>query len=71
MKKIFKTENLCCANCAAKMENKIKKLHGVNDVGISIMTQKMFIDADDENFDAIVTKAADICKKIEKDFNMI
>jgi hypothetical protein len=31
----------------------------------------MFIDADDENFDAIVTKAADICKKIEKDFNMI
>ena len=71
MKKIFKTENLCCANCAAKMENKIKKIPGVNDVGISVMTQKMFIDADDENFDDIFSKAYDICKKIEKDFDII
>jgi copper chaperone CopZ len=53
------------------MENKIRKIPGVNDVGISVMTQKMFIDADDENFNTIFSKAYVICKKIEKDFNII
>ena len=48
MKKHFKLQDLDCANCAAKMENAVKKLDGVNDVAISFMTQKMTIDADDE-----------------------
>ena len=32
MKKHFKLQDLDCANCAAKMENAVKKLDGVNDV---------------------------------------
>ena len=31
MKKKFKLTNLDCANCAAKMENAIKKIDGVRD----------------------------------------
>ena len=31
MKKIYKLEDLDCANCAAKMEDAIKKIDGVND----------------------------------------
>ena len=31
MKKKFKLTDLDCANCAAKMEDAIKKLDGVND----------------------------------------
>ena len=31
MKKKFKLENLDCANCAAKMENAIKKIDGVTE----------------------------------------
>ena len=31
MKKKFKLEDLDCANCAAKMEDAIKKIPGVND----------------------------------------
>ena len=47
MKKKFKLTDLDCANCAAKMEDAIKKLDGVNDASVSFMMQKMTIDADD------------------------
>ena len=47
MKKKFKLTNLDCANCAAKMENAIKKIDGVRDANVSFMTQKMTIEADD------------------------
>lgn len=67
MKKTFKMTDLECAHCAAKMEDGIKKLPGVNDVTISFLTQKLTIDADDEQFDAIMQQAVKICKKIEPD----
>ena len=34
MKKKFKLMDLDCANCAAKMEDAIKKLDGVNDATV-------------------------------------
>lgn len=67
MKKTFKMTDLDCAHCAAKMEGGIKKLPGVNSVTISFLTQKLTIDADDEQFDAIMQQAVKICKKIEPD----
>ena len=48
MKKKFKLEDLDCANCAAKMEEAIKKIEGVNDANVSFMTQKMMVDAVDD-----------------------
>ncbi|WP_191440933.1 cation transporter, partial [Anaerotruncus colihominis] len=47
MKKQFKLVDLDCANCAAKMEEAIKRIDGVNDASVSFMTQKMTVDADD------------------------
>lgn len=67
MKKTFKMTDLDCAHCAAKMEDGIKKLPGVNSVTISFLTQKLTIDADDGQFDAIMQQAVKICKKIEPD----
>ena len=54
MKKKFKLEDLDCANCAAKMEEAIKKIEGVNDANVSFMTQKMMVDAVDDKFDDIM-----------------
>jgi copper chaperone CopZ len=71
MKKVFKMEELDCANCAAKMENAISKMKGVNSVSISFMTQKLSIDAEDENFESIMDDAAKICKKIEPDCRIV
>lgn len=67
MKKVFKMENLDCANCAAKMESGISKLEGVEKVTISFMTQKMIIVADDDKMDDIMNEAEKICRKVEPD----
>ncbi|MEJ8743399.1 cation transporter [Mediterraneibacter sp. HCN-7094] len=71
MKKKFKLQNLDCANCAAKMEEAIKKIEGVNDASVSFMMQKMTIDADDARFDEIVKEAVAICAKVEPDCKVI
>ena len=67
MKKTFKLTDLDCANCAAKMENGIKKLDGVHDAAVSFLTQKMTVDADDARFDDIMKQVVKLCKKIEPD----
>jgi len=67
MKKVFKLENLDCANCAAKMEDAIKKIDGVHDASISFMTQKLTIEADDVLFDDAVKKAVKACRRVEPD----
>ena len=56
-----------CANCAAKMEEAIKKIDGVKDANVSFIMQKMTVDADDSRFDAIMNEVVSICKKIEPD----
>ncbi len=71
MKKTFKLEDLDCANCAAKMENAIKKLEGVKDASVSFMTQKMTIEADDERFDEVVKAAVKCIAKVEPDCRVI
>ena len=45
MKKIFKLENLDCANCAAKMENAIQQIDGVENASVSFMQKKLMLEA--------------------------
>lgn len=71
MKKKFKLQDLDCANCAAKMEENIKKLDGVVDVTVSFMTQKLTIEADDERFDEIMKEVVAVCKKVEPDCRIL
>ena len=67
MKKKFKLQDLDCANCAAKMEEAIKKIEGVSDATVSFMTQKMTIEADDSRFDEIMKEVVSVCRKVEPD----
>ena len=67
MKKRFKLEDLCCANCAAKMEAGIKKIDGVHDATVNFLTQKLSVDADDARLDEIMQQVVALCKKIEPD----
>ena len=71
MKKTFKLIDLDCANCAAKMEEAIKKIDGVTNASVSFMSQKMTIEADDARFDAIVKEAVKVCKKVEPDCEIV
>ncbi len=67
MKKKFKLQELDCANCAAKMEEAIKKIDGVSDANVSFMTQKMMIDAEESSFDKIMEEVVKVCRKVEPD----
>jgi copper chaperone CopZ len=67
MKKKFKLQDLDCANCAAKMEERIKKISGVNDASVSFMTQKLVLDADDGRFEEIMDEVVKVCAKVEPD----
>ena len=71
MKKVFKMIDLDCANCAAKMENEIRKIDGVIDVNISFLAQKMTLEALDERFDEIAKKAAKACRKIDDECEVV
>lgn len=71
MKKKFKLEDLDCANCAAKMEENIKKINGVQDANVSFMAQKMTIEADDERFDEIMKEVAAVCARVEPDCRIL
>lgn len=71
MKKVFKLEDLDCANCAAKMERAIAKIDGVDSANVSFLSQKMTIEADDARFDGIIKEVVKICKKIEPDCKVI
>jgi len=69
MKKKFKCE-IDCANCAAKVEEAVKKLDGVNDAKVNFVMQKFTLDADDERFDDILKLAIETGRKIEPDFSV-
>ncbi len=71
MKKKFKLEDLDCANCAAKMEDAIKKIDGVSDANVSFLAQKMTIDAQDDKFDEIMKEVVRVCAKVEPDCRIL
>lgn len=71
MKKMFKLEELDCANCAAKIQEAVSKIDGVYEVSISFMTQNMFLNCDDDKAEEILQKAEKIGRKHERKFKIV
>jgi copper chaperone CopZ len=69
MKKKYSCE-IDCANCAAKVEDAVKKIDGVKDARVNFMTQKFTLEADDDRFDDILKEAIKTGRKIEPDFEV-
>ena len=67
MRRSYKLQDLGCANCAAKMEDKISRLDGVNKASVNFMMSKLMIDADTDDMNALVDEAQKIITKIEPD----
>lgn len=61
--KIYFMENLGCAHCAAKMEEKIAALDGVLEASITFATKQLRVTA--ENPDAYLEEIRKICTSIE------
>lgn len=65
MKKKFKVENLDCAHCAAKMEEAINQISGVEQASMNFMTQKLTLEiADDADMNAILDQAQECVTKV-------
>lgn len=67
MKAVLKLEGLDCANCAAKIENEVQRIPGVEEATVTFMTQKMTIVAPNDKIEAIVEEATKLTKKLEGD----
>ncbi len=71
MKKVFRLEDLDCANCAARMERSIAKIEGVDSVSISFLSQRMTLEADESRFEEILDQVVKACKKVEPDCKIL
>ena len=71
MKKSIRLEDLDCANCAAKLENAVAAIDGVQRVTVSFMAQKMILEAPDDRFDDIMKQVVKTAKKTVPDCTVI
>ena len=71
MKKSYKVEELCCANCAAKIEAAINKLPEVEQATLNFMTLRLTISSDTADWDKLMQNVVAIFAKIEPDSRVI
>ena len=70
MKKTIMIKNLDCANCAAKLESKINKIKKVDNAVVNFLTQKIIVEAKEEDFD-IAKYSEEVKAKYEKQEDLI
>lgn len=70
MKKTIKLIDLDRANCAAKIENAVKKIEGVTNASVSFMAQKMTLEAPDDKFAQVLEEAKTLIHKLEPDITI-
>lgn len=56
-----------CADCAAKLEDAIKKVDGVEDCTVNFLMQKMTLKAPDDRFDEVFQAVLKKAKHVEPD----
>ena len=66
--KVYTIEGLCCANCAAKIEDKINRLEGV-EVTITFATRQLRVKAEEP--DSLLEQMQDIVTSIEADARIV
>lgn len=71
MKKVYRLEDLDCANCAAKMERAINKIEGVQSASVSFMAQRLAVEADEKRFDEIMERIEKVCRRVEPDCRIV
>ncbi len=57
MKKKLTISGMHCASCAANVERSLKRLPGVKNASVSLLTEKGFLESDKEISDEDIRKA--------------
>lgn len=63
MKKKFIIEGLDCANCAAKLEDALNKSEYIDEASVSFISQKITLNASEENMAAAIEAMYSIQRK--------
>ena len=71
MKKTYILEDLDCAHCAAIIEEKVGKLEGVSQARLTLLTQKLVIEAEEKKISLLTEEIKKIVKKVEPDVEVI
>lgn len=71
MTKVYKFEELDCANCAAKMEDAINKMPEVKQATVNFMTQKLTLETESEITVDLLKKIEKTCRKVERDCRLV
>ena len=67
MKKTYLIDDLCCANCANKIETEVKNLDGVISASLNFIAQKLFVEFEDRIADTVTASVVKITNKVEPD----
>lgn len=67
MRKSFKLDEIDCANCARKLQDKISEVEGVQAASVNFMTQKLTLQAADDDFDAVLDRVVARVAEVEPD----
>ena len=67
MRKVYLLEDLCCANCAAKIEKKVAALDSVDEAHVNFLTTKLVMEVRDAAAEAVDEAVRKIVRKIEPD----
>ena len=67
MKKNYILEDLDCANCAAKIEERVKNIEGVTECSVSFVTEKMIVEIKEGKEKEVEKEIKKVIKKIEPD----
>ena len=71
MKKTYILEDLDCAHCAALIEEKVGKLDGVTKSTVTLLTQKLVVEVEDDKAAGLLKEITKIVKKHEPDVEVI
>ena len=67
MKKTFILEDLDCAHCAQKIEDKVASFDGVSNCKVTFLTQKLVYDVEDDKAKEVEQKMRKFVKETEPD----
>ena len=71
MRKSYKLDEIDCANCARELEEKLAKLEGVVSVSVNFMTQKLTLEAADDEFDEVLDRVVALTADVEPDCEIL
>lgn len=71
MRKVFRLDEIDCANCARELQDALAEVEGVQAVSVNFMTQKLALEAADERFDEVLARVVELVAEREPDCEIL